>query len=264
MRSFLLASLASLATQHVYGHPTHAAKTLSKRAVDLNAFRQVLETEYANATTVQSDPTIASLNKRADPVDTATELVKATVSQYRIHNARIRILTTGQIPGATFRLVDDHYVGDNGIAHFNFKQTVNDLDIDNADFNVNIGRNGEVFSFGNSFYQGKTPSALRKRDTVEPTDALKTAVRTLQLPLTADKAKAEETETNVYTIKDTAGAVSPPEARLVYVQKGDSLALSWRVETDVDVNWILTYVDAEDGEKIHHVVDYGADATYEV
>ncbi|KAJ4299673.1 hypothetical protein N0V90_004919 [Kalmusia sp. IMI 367209] len=246
MRSFLLASLASLATQHVYGHSTHNARTLTRRSVDLNAFRQILDTEYTNATSVQSDPSITSRIKRADPVDTATELVKATV------------------PGATFRLVDDHYVGNNGIAHFNFKQTVNDIDIDNADFNVNIARNGEVFSFGNSFFKGETPSARRKRDTVEPITALKSAVRKLQLPVSADKAEAEETESNVYTIKQTTGTVSEPEARLVYVQTGDSLALSWRVETDVDVDWLLTYVDAEDSEKIHHVVDYGADATYEV
>ncbi|KAF1978781.1 extracellular metallo proteinase MEP [Bimuria novae-zelandiae CBS 107.79] len=245
MRSFLLASLASLATRQVYSHPTHAPRMLGKRAIDLNAFRQVLETEYANATSVQSDPSITSLIKRADAVDTATELVKATV------------------PGATFRLVNDHYVGDNGIAHFNFKQTVNGLDIDNADFNVNIARNGDVFSFGNSFYHGQTPS-LKKRDTVEPIAALKTAVNTLQLSMSADNAEAEETESDVYTIKRTTGTVSDPEARLVYVQTGDSLALSWRIETDVDVNWLLTYVDAEDSEKIHHVVDYAADATYEV
>lgn len=159
--------------------------------------------------------------------------------------------------------MDDHYVGTNGIAHFNFKQTVNGVDIDNADFNVNI-RNGEVFSFGNSFYTGKLPSKRRKRDEVEPTEALKTAVNKLQLPVEADNAKAEQVEQNVFTIKQTEGTVSDPEARLVYVQTGDGLALSWRVETDVDLDWLLTYVDAKDSEKIHHVVDYGADATYEV
>lgn len=55
-----------------------------------------------------------------DYVDTATQLVQKTV------------------PGATFRVVGDHYVGDNGVAHINFKQTANGLDIDNADFNVNV------------------------------------------------------------------------------------------------------------------------------
>jgi extracellular elastinolytic metalloproteinase len=93
MRSFLLAPLASLATQHVYGHPAHAPRTLSRRAVDLNAFRQVLDTEYANATSVQSEPSITTLSRRADPVDTATELVKATVSYFGHRNQRRRILT---------------------------------------------------------------------------------------------------------------------------------------------------------------------------
>ena len=41
----------------------------------------------------------SSFTKRADYVDTATELVKS------------------KVPGATFRVVDDHYVGANGIAH---------------------------------------------------------------------------------------------------------------------------------------------------
>lgn len=122
MRPFLLASLASLvAVQSSNAHPLSLkSRMLARRAVDLNAFRMVLDTEYTNATTVQSDPSISSLAKRADPQDTATELVKTTV------------------PGATFRLVEDHYVGGNGVAHFNFKQTASGLDIDNADFNVNV------------------------------------------------------------------------------------------------------------------------------
>ena len=159
----------------------------------------------------------------------------------------------------------DHYVGTNGIAHYYFKQTANDLDIDNADFNVNIGRDGEVFSFGNSFYKGDAPSALRKRDAVEPVNALKTAVNTLQLPVNADKATAESKGDDAFTFKETSGAVSEPSARLVYVQTAQgNLALAWRIETDVNTNWLLTYVDAENGEQIHHVVDYAADATYEV
>lgn len=80
----------------------------------------VVKTEYKNATEVDMDPTIPTLRARATTEETATELVKSTV------------------PGATFRLSDDHYVGKNGISHFYFKQTANGLDIDNADFNVNV------------------------------------------------------------------------------------------------------------------------------
>jgi extracellular elastinolytic metalloproteinase len=119
MRSALLATLASLAV--VNAHPaTHGSRTLGRRAIDLDAFRMVIKTEYKNATEVDLDPTIPTLRARATTEETATELVQSTV------------------PGAKFRLVNDHYVGDNGVAHYYFKQTANGLDIDNADFNVNV------------------------------------------------------------------------------------------------------------------------------
>jgi extracellular elastinolytic metalloproteinase len=67
-------------------------------------------------------------------------------------------------------------------------------------------------------------------------------------------------------LKGTSGAVSDPEARLVYLAKEDgTLSLTWRVETDVVDNWLLTYVDATTGQEIHGVVDYVSDfATVEV
>jgi extracellular elastinolytic metalloproteinase len=43
------------------------------------------------------------------------------------------------------------------------------------------------------------------------------------------------------------------------------LKLTWRVETDVLDNWLLSYVDAADNSEIHGVIDYVSDiATYEV
>lgn len=119
MRSALFICLASL-TIGINAHPLAATSpNPRKRTVDLNAFRLKTTSKYADNLEIESDPSLVRV-KRADPIDTATELVKKTV------------------PGATFRLVDDHYTGDNGVAHFNFKQTANGLDIDNADFNVNV------------------------------------------------------------------------------------------------------------------------------
>lgn len=63
---------------------------------------------------------ISSLSKRVTYIETAKALVQKVA------------------PGSEFRVVDDHYVGSNGIAHVNLKQTVHGLDIDNADFNVNV------------------------------------------------------------------------------------------------------------------------------
>lgn len=108
---------------------------------------------------------------------------------------------------------------------------------------------------------------LSKRNNVDPAEALQSAVGTLQLPLSAENAKAtrkagaEET----FAITGISGTVSEPEARLVYVQDAEGkLTLTWRLETDIMSNWLLTYVDAKDGSKVQAVVDYSADESYEV
>jgi extracellular elastinolytic metalloproteinase len=84
--------------------------------------------------------------------------------------------------------------------------------------------------------------------------------------MSAGSATSEPKEAkDTFAIKKTSGAVSEPEARLVYVQTAEGkLALTWRVETDVLDNWLLTYVDAVDGNQVHAVVDYSADASYRV
>ena len=107
---------------------------------------------------------------------------------------------------------------------------------------------------------------MSKRGAVEPVKALRAAVNLLQLPVLADSATAVPTgEKDTFTIKQTSGTVSEPEARLVYVQDADgNLKLAWRIETDILSNWLLTYVDAENGNQIHAVVDYSADASYQV
>ncbi|KAH7401020.1 extracellular metallo proteinase 1 [Phaeosphaeria sp. MPI-PUGE-AT-0046c] len=237
-------SLAAVVASHPSGH----GSSLAPRAINLDAFRLTAVSKYVNASATASEPSLPRI-KRADYVEAATELVKSVAK------------------GATFRLVEDHYVGTNGIAHVNFKQTANGIDIDNADMNVNIAQDGTVFSYGNSFYTGPIPSnPLTKRDFSDPVDALKAAKGTLQLPIEAEKASAEPTEgKETFTLKNTSGAVKDPEAKLMYLVKEDgSLALTWRVETDIMSNWLLTYVDAATNEKVHGVVDYSADATYQV
>lgn len=88
---------------------------------------------------------------------------------------------------------------------------------------------------------------------------------TLQLSVSSKDAKAEpEAEIEHYTISGTSGAVSDPKAHLVYFQTGDSLTLTWRVETDIEDNWLLSYVDAKTPSKVYGVVDYVSDASYTV
>lgn len=122
MKSFLLLGLTGLAAR-VYAHPQvrHANPSpLSKRGVDINNFRLPELSEYKTSSEAVSSDSVSSITQSANYVDTAKDLVKSVA------------------PDAEFRLVEDHYVGTNGIAHVNFKQTAHGIDIDNADFNVNV------------------------------------------------------------------------------------------------------------------------------
>ncbi|EFZ00753.2 extracellular elastinolytic metalloproteinase precursor [Metarhizium robertsii ARSEF 23] len=79
------------------------------------------------------------------------------------------------------------------------------------------------------------------------------------------KVEAKQGKGN-FVLTGTTGAVSHPNAKLVYLRKKDGrLALTWGVETDVPDNWLLSYVDAYHSDMIHNVADYVSDlATYQV
>lgn len=128
-----------------------------------------------------------------------------------------------------------------------------------------------MFSHGNSFYTGAIPetSPLRKRDFKDSVTALSGASSILQLDVSADNATAEATDRiETYTIKGTSGVVKDPEARLVYFVRDDgTLVLTWRVETDISSDWLLSYVNAETTSEVLGVVNYvsnavDVDATY--
>lgn len=268
MRFLSRAGAVALLASNVLGHPASSSTSrgaLQARVIDLSAFKLTTTSTYTNASTT-ADSGITNLLRRADYVDTATVLVESVA------------------PGVEFRLVGDHYVGSNGIAHVNFRQTAHGLDIDNADFNVNVcisplhpncnadesqvASDGSVFSYGSSFYSGAIPeeSPLVKRDQIDPVAALQGVTSTLALPISAAEAVAvPEEATEHYIIEGSTGTLSEPKAKLVYFQNPDStLTLTWRVETDISDNWLLSYVDAITGSDILGVVDYVSDASYTV
>lgn len=87
----------------------------------------------------------------------------------------------------------------------------------------------------------------------------------LDLPVTGSATAEATQEIETFTLKGTSGAQKDPEARLMYLVKADgTLALTWRVETDVLDNWLLTYVDAKTNKEIHGVVDWVQDAKFKV
>ncbi|RAL06181.1 extracellular metalloproteinase [Aspergillus ibericus CBS 121593] len=240
----IIGALPLLAAAYLTSQVTHADKV----AVDLNVFRLVSNTEYVNSFATPTE-TLAVASFEGNYTDTAARLVQEIA------------------PGASFRLVEDHYIGDNGIAHVYFRQTVHNIDIDNADFNVNIGKDGKVFSFGNSFFTGALPQTNPlDHEFSGPVAALIGVTDALRLPVAINDVSAQAAdEQNTYIFRGTSGAVSDPLAKLVYfVKPGGGLVLTWRIETDVDEHWLLTYIDALTSSTVHGVIDYVAEATYQL
>ncbi|EEP78692.1 extracellular elastinolytic metalloproteinase [Uncinocarpus reesii 1704] len=251
MHGLLLAAGLLTLPLRALAHPGHQSTSILSRrgAVDLDAYRVSAKAEYSNVNDVAENPPAVSLMSSGSYVDIATELVKTT------------------LPGVTFRVVNDHYVGTNGVAHVHFRQTIHGVDVDNADFNVNV-KDGKVFSFGNGFYKGEIPkeNPMVKRDFSDPVHALKGACNALKIPIKTNKVSVKSGKGQESVVfKGTSGALSEPKGDLVYFVKPDGkLSLTWRVETDVGDNWLSSYVDAKDSSKIHGVTDYVADATFQV
>lgn len=106
----------------------------------------------------------------------------------------------------------------------------------------------------------------KRDDQIDAVAALQGVTSTLALPISADDAVAvPEEATEHYVIEGATGTYSEPKAKLVYFQNDDStLTLTWRVETDITQNWLLSYVDAVTGKDILGVVDYVSQASYTV
>lgn len=107
--------LAGLAT----AHPHHGySSRRAGRTVDLNSHRFTIRSNY---TTLKELPSAKRVRSESiDFVQVASSKIQETV------------------PGATFHLQDDVYVGDNGVAHAHFLQTIDGVDVDDATFNVNV------------------------------------------------------------------------------------------------------------------------------
>lgn len=233
------------------GHPSPRQEATS-RGIDISRFEYSTPSVYSSSAETLDNVLAANVQVGDSYTATADNFVKQ------------------MFPDRTYRLADDHYVGDNGMGHVYFKQTHHGLDVDNADLNINVGPDGKIFSYGHSFFTGALPAADPDitHEYVNPVAALQGAVDVLGLPMSvshdASSARSVSGDQHHFTIGNTKGAVSDPDARLVYFASGDKLSLAWRMETDVDSSWLISYVDAFDTAKVHGAMDYISDASMHV
>lgn len=261
MRGTHVAALSGLILTS-FAHPHHASSSngIEARQVAGNRFEQFRPVQRSTYVP-EGEVSIARVpSAGGDYVEVATAHLRS------IH------------PEAEFRQVGDNHVSSSGVGHVYFKQTLNGIDIDDADFNVcislpsrtdimannsqvNVRPDGTILSYGDSFYTGPTPAAApAPAEVIEPQPALETVVDVLGLPIDAAEAQIVEESEQSFTVQGLSNVESPPDGQLVYYRTADgTLVSAWRIETDLGDNWLTTYLDAENDNNVLAVTDYVAD-----
>lgn len=134
-----------------------------------------------------------------------------------------------------------------------------------------IAKDGSLFSYGNNFFSGQIPESNpreRRKTLMDPGRAFDIAAETLQLGVSraSDAVTTSSlTETQTYGIQGASGTTGEPKSKLAYYVKNDgTLALTWKVTTRTENDYVASYVDAETDAGVLGVIDYVAHATYEV
>jgi hypothetical protein len=112
---------AALLAGRVLAHPHPATpdNNIQRRTVDLRSFPVGVGSSYANNLVLTEEKPQLRAFSAPTYVDTASQLVRKVA------------------PGAEFRVVTS-YKSDTGVGHIVLKQQVYGIDIDTADFNVNV------------------------------------------------------------------------------------------------------------------------------
>jgi len=166
------------------------------------------------------------------------------------------------VSSSEYIVKDSYKTQHNAVRHVYLRQTSNDLEILNADMNINVW-NKKVMSVGSSFYRGLTPVA--SMPLLTSLEALHSFGKYLGhhfdesiLSLTSTKGIQYK-----HTITGFPSAISDVKARLAYLQveMGKNLELVWDFEVDCYDHWWNVHVSATSGE-ILALFDWVNDASY--
>jgi len=168
-------------------------------------------------------------------------------------------------------IVKDLYTTEhNGVTHVYLRQTINGLEVLNGDMNINIGRDGQVLSFGKSFFEGSLSGLASVADAkISQFEALKalsvrTGVAMLSQPVVISTEGGVDKKT---TIRLPSLSLDDIPMSLAYVRLDESsatpLALVWRAVLRQEEDWFDAAVDAQQGQ-VRMMLNWVSDAQYNV
>lgn len=142
-RMRLLWLVVTISTQFVSAHPTRGIPSRAdKRAALLDTYRFNIVSTYI--TLDQNGDVSSSVGLKRDDHDNTNSAVP-----YYVQAATSQVREI--VPGASFRIAQDYYVGTNKVGHVHFQQVIDGIDVDTAYFKVNVGRRVALWSLTRSY-----------------------------------------------------------------------------------------------------------------
>lgn len=127
--------VVAFSTQLASTHPTRGtSKHAGKRAPLFDTYQFNTVSTYTTLDQDNDIPSAAALKRDGDVVQDDDE--NAAVPYY-VQAATCQVREV--VPNASFRIVDDYYVGTNNVGHVHFQQVIDGIDVDTAYFKVNVG-----------------------------------------------------------------------------------------------------------------------------
>ncbi len=171
---------------------------------------------------------------------------------------------------ASLRLTDRYTSDHTGTTHLYYRQTLNGLDVVNAEVNVNVMADGRVLNVGSSLVAGLEPERypIATQPELSAIEALTSFAGEMDWTFDSEPTLVQAGQGLAQTMLLSSAGISLEDipARLQYVPTpGGGVELAWRLEvqtTDRE-HWFNASVSAQTGE-LAYMSDWVNDASYNV
>jgi len=139
----------------------------------------------------------------------------------------------------------------NGVTHVYIRQTVNDIEIFNANSALHFDKNGNVITFNNSFVNNASSILIDSKNAINYTQAVTNVAMQLGKKVIFSLAKSKNTS-NEYVVVDKNASSKEIKAKMYYLLKNNQLLKVWNVEfyNDKTGDWWNKRVDVNTGKII--------------
>ncbi len=136
----------------------------------------------------------------------------------------------------------------NGVTHVYLRQTLNGIEIFNANSSLNFSQDGNLLSFNNGFIAGAESRIRISKNTISYIQALNTVAAQFGIYVNTASNKTSS-NANEYIINDYSASSKNIKTKLYYLLQNKQLLQVWNVEMYLDKNgdWWNKRVDAESG-----------------